>query len=87
MPHPFLGLGFNTWTEKFGRSNPLAFLEYTTVLNTSLFTLRSSNSNNSTYEVDWGDGNTDSYTNTPDVTHTYSTAGEYTIKITPAEGD
>lgn len=62
----------------------LAFLEYTTVPNTSTFTLRSDTS--AGYEVDWGDGNTDSYTNSSSATHTYSTAGEYIIKITPAEG-
>ena len=62
----------------------LAFLEYTTVPNTSTFTLRSDGS--AGYEVDWGDGNTDSYTNSSSATHTYSTAGEYIIKITPAEG-
>jgi|TARA_R110000744_G_scaffold373354_1_gene485486 surface protein len=38
-----------------------------------------------TYDVDWGDGTSDSsVTNTQ--THTYSSAGNYTIKITPVSG-
>ena len=32
------------------------------------------------YDVDWGDGNTDTGI-TGDITHTYSTAGTYTVKI------
>ena len=32
------------------------------------------------YDVDWGDGNTDTGV-TGDITHTYSTAGTYTVKI------
>ena len=39
-----------------------------------------------TAKVDWGDGNTDDITtyNQSEVTHTYSSAGTYTIKITNA---
>ena len=85
MPHPFLGLGFNSWAQKFSRGNvsaDAAFLQYVTT-SISSFTLRSTGTVD--YEVDWGDGSTQSLTtNTP--THTYSSAGEYTIKITPAEG-
>ena len=33
------------------------------------------------YNVDWGDGNTDSSV-TGDITHTYTTAGTYTVQIT-----
>lgn len=62
----------------------LAFLEYTTVANTSSFTLRATNASNN-YEVDWGDGTVQSYTSAA-PTHTYATAGTYTIKITPADG-
>lgn len=61
----------------------LAFLEYTTISSTSSFTLLSTGTVD--YEVDWGDGTTQSYT-TNNATHSYSTAGEYTIKITPAVG-
>ena len=40
---------------------------------------------NGTYDVDWGDGTSDSgVTNTQ--THTYSSAGNYDIKITPVSG-
>lgn len=60
-----------------------AFLEYTTVASTSSFTLRAAGTVD--YEVDWGDGTVQSYTTTA-PTHTYSTAGTYTIKITPAVG-
>ena len=85
MPYPFLGLGFNSWAQKFSRGNVSAaavFLQYVTT-SISSFTLRSTGTVD--YEVDWGDGSTESLTtNAP--THTYSSAGEYTIKITPAEG-
>lgn len=58
------------------------FLEYTTT-SVSSFTLRSTGTVN--YEVDWGDGTVQTLTtNTP--THTYSTTGKYTIRITPAAG-
>ena len=60
-----------------------AFLEYLTTSDTSSFTLLSSGIVN--YEVDWGDGTVETLT-TNNPTHTYSSAGEYTIKITPAEG-
>ena len=87
MPHPFLSLGFNSWSQKFSRGNipaaVAAFLQYVTTGSTSSFTLRSTGTVD--YEVDWGDGSTESLTtNAP--THTYSSAGEYTIKVTPAEG-
>ena len=86
MPYPFLGLGFNSWSQKFSRGNvsaaAAAFLQYVTT-SISSFTLRSTGTVD--YEVDWGDGSTESLTtNTP--THAYSSAGEYTIKITPAGG-
>lgn len=34
------------------------------------------------FDVDWGDGSTNNYTQNTDVTKVYSTGGEYTIKIT-----
>ena len=86
MPHPFLGLGFSSWSQKFSRGNVpaavAAFLEYVTT-SVSSFTLLSTGTVN--YEVDWGDGTTESLT-TNNPTHTYSSAGEYTIKVTPAKG-
>ena len=66
-----------------GGSPSVAFLEYTTTASTSSFTLRSTGTVD--YEVDWGDGTTESLTTTA-PTHAYSSAGEYTIKVTPAEG-
>jgi hypothetical protein len=87
MPHPFLGLGFNSWSQKFSRGNVpaavAALLEYVTTSSTSSFTLLSTGTVD--YEVDWGDGTTESLT-TNNPTHTYSSAGEYTIKVTPVEG-
>ena len=87
MPHPFLGLGFNSWSQKFSRGNVpaavTAFLQYITTSDTSSFTLLSTGTVD--YEVDWGDGTTESLT-TNNPTHAYSSAGEYTIKVTPAEG-
>jgi PKD repeat protein len=84
MPHPFLGLGFNSWSQKFSRGSAAvaALLEYVTT-SVSSFTLLSTGTVD--YEVDWGDGTTESLT-TNNPTHTYSSAGEYTIKVTPAEG-
>ena len=66
-----------------GVDRMVAFLEYLTTSDTSLFTLRSSGTVD--YEVDWGDGTVETLTTTA-PTHTYSSAGEYTIKVTPAEG-
>ena len=87
MSYPFLSLGFNSWTQKFSRGGPpaviQAFLEYLTTSDTSSFTLRSTGTVD--YEVDWGDGTVETLTTTA-PTHTYSSAGEYTIKVTPAEG-
>ena len=86
MPHPFLSLGFNSWSQKFSRGNvPAAVatrLEYVTLGATSSFTLRSTGTVD--YEVDWGDGTVETLTtNAP--THTYSSPGSYTITVTPAE--
>ena len=55
--------------------------------NNDQFTLPLESSfNGVTAEVDWGDGNSDTITafNQSEVTHTYSSAGTYTIKITNA---
>ena len=61
----------------------LAFLEYTTA-SVSSFQLKSHGTVN--YDVDWGDGSTETGVTASEKDHTYSSAGVYTIKITPAEG-
>ena len=61
----------------------LMFLEYTTA-SVSSFRIRTVVSPN--YDVDWGDGSTETGITTIEKDHTYSTAGVYTIKITPASG-
>lgn len=66
-----------------GAGVAFAFLEYTTRTSTTSLAVRSTGTVD--YEVDWGDGTVQSYTtNAP--SHTYSAAGAYLIKITPAEG-
>ena len=40
-----------------------------------------------TYRVNWGDGNTEDFASAGDVTHTYSTAGNYTINVTLIDED
>ena len=67
----------------FSGGVPLAFLEYTTA-SVSSFRIRALGTVN--YDVDWGDGSTESGITAVNKDHTYSTAGVYTIKITPAEG-
>jgi hypothetical protein len=83
--NPFLGLGFNSWAQKFSRVAQQigTFLQYLTTPNTSSFTLRSTGTVN--YRVDWGDGSVETLTTTS-PTHTYSSPGQYTIKINPEEG-
>ena len=65
-----------------GGVSALAFLEYTTA-SVSSFRIRTVVTPN--YDVDWGDGSTQTVTSIQ-ADHTYSTAGVYTIKITPASG-
>ena len=84
MTHPFLGLGFNTWSEKFSRNitntgpePELQDINYTITNTGGDFVLRSNDTVN--YTVDWGDGNSESSTSNA-LTHTY-TAGDYTITI------
>ena len=79
--NPFLGLGLHSPFRTFS-SEVLAFLEYTTA-SVSSFRIRTIGVPN--YDVDWGDGSTETVT-VIEKDHTYSTAGVYTIKITPAEG-
>ena len=91
MTYPFLGIMGMTnkaWHhQKYAvvSSIALAFLEYLTTSDTSSFTLRSYETGTLDYEVDWGDGTVETLT-TAAPTHTYSSAGQYTIKVTPAEG-
>ena len=66
-----------------GVSAALAFLEYTTA-SVSSFVIKTIGTVN--YDVDWGDGSTETGVTTNNKNHTYSTAGVYVIKITPAEG-
>ena len=61
----------------------LAFLEYTTA-NVSSFEVRTSGAVN--YDVDWGDGSTETGVTTNNKIHAYSTPGVYVIKLTPAVG-
>lgn len=61
----------------------LAFIEYTTA-SVSSFDLRQQSG--SRCNADWGDGTTDTNISINSKTHTYSSAGVYTIKITPVEG-
>ena len=61
----------------------LAFLEYTTA---SVSSLQVRTSGTVNYDVDWGDGSTDTGVTVNRKDHTYSSAGVYTIKITPAAG-
>ena len=66
-----------------GVSAALAFLEYTTA---SVSTFRIKTIGTVNYDVDWGDGSSDTGVTTSAKDHTYSSAGVYVIKITPAEG-
>jgi len=66
-----------------GVSAALAFLEYTTA---SVSSFQLGQFSGSRYDVDWGDGTTDTNVTGNLNTHNYSSAGVYTIKITPVEG-
>lgn len=61
----------------------LAFIEYTTA-SVSSFQLKQFSG--SRCNIDWGDGTTDTNVTANLTNHTYSSAGVYTIKITPVEG-
>lgn len=61
----------------------LAFLEYTTA-SVSSFQVKSYGGVN--FDVDWGDGSTETGITSNAKDHTYSTSGVYKIKITPAPG-
>ena len=67
----------------FSGGASLAFLEYTTA-SVSTFRIRTIGTVN--YDVDWGDGSSDTGVTTTAKDHTYSSAGVYKIKITPAAG-
>jgi len=67
----------------FSGGVPLAFLEYTTA---SVSSFQLGQFSGSRCDVDWGDGTTDTNVGVNLKTHTYSSAGVYTIKITPVEG-
>jgi hypothetical protein len=61
----------------------LAFIEYTTA---SVSSFQLGQFSGSRYDVDWGDGTTDTNITVNLKNHTYSSAGVYKIKITPVEG-
>ena len=61
----------------------LAFLEYTTA---SVSSFQLGQFSGSRCDVDWGDGTSDLNVTVNLKNHTYSSAGVYTIKITPIEG-
>ena len=66
--------------------DPFTFTVDTTIEGTSgvgSFSLPLVESTGLDAEVDWGDGTTDNITDhtAPEVTHTYASAGTYTIKI------
>lgn len=66
-----------------GGVSALAFLEYTTA-NVSSFQF--GQFSGSRCDIDWGDGTTDTNVIVNLKSHTYSSAGVYTIKITPVAG-
>ena len=70
---------FNVKTDNTGDSNNDQF---------ALSLASTFGANNTTSSVDWGDGTTSllSASNQTDKTHTYSSAGTYTIKMTPTTG-
>lgn len=67
-----------------GRVADVADLLYTISNSGVSFTLRSGGTVN--YTVDWGDGSDEETSTSNTLSHTYSSAGDYSIKITPAEG-
>jgi hypothetical protein len=79
MTYPFLGLGFNTWVEKFGTVIPGIAYDITYgITNTGgTFNLRSLGTVD--YEVEWGDGNVETSTINR-LPHTYA-AGDYELTV------
>lgn len=78
-------VGVGTY-QRYDSSNnaiTVAFLEYTTA-SVSSFRIKAINSVN--YNVDWGDGSTETGITALQKDHSYSSAGVYTIKITPNSG-
>lgn len=81
MPYPFLGLGHNSWAQKFDRNEKVHFV-YRITNSGSTFNLRSSGTVN--YTVKWGDGDFETSTSNT-LAHTYS-AGNYKIKVILSDG-
>ena len=85
MAHPFLGLGFNSWSQKFEREEKSDII-YRITNSGSTFDLRASAfSSNGSYTVYWGDGDFESSTSN-NLTHTYSAAGNYKIRVILSDG-
>ena len=76
MGHPFLGIGLDTWAQKFEREEKADFI-YRITSTGAEFNLRSMGTVN--YTVSWGDGDSESSTSNT-LSHTYS-AGNYKIKV------
>ena len=90
MPHPFLGIGFTSpLFSKFSREETKALLELTTKSDVTDFQLEVTSTGSTwTYQVDWGDGSIENFTESnvginDRPSHTYSSAGVYEIKFIP----
>jgi hypothetical protein len=89
---PFVGIGVGVGRQRFGGGGGILPFKFT--INTTNLSTGSSNSDQFQLPlvsslplnavVDWGDGNTDTITtfNQAETLHTYSSSGNYTIKIT-----
>jgi surface protein len=60
--------------------DPALILKYTTTTPSESIEIKSRTTNN--YDVDWGDGSSDTAVTATIKNHTYSAAGTYTVKIT-----
>ena len=87
MPHPFLGIGFTSpLFSKFFREETEALLELTIAGSNSYKIDVTSTGSTWTYQVDWGDGSIENFTES-DVdanrpSHTYSSSGVYAVSYT-----
>ena len=85
MPNPFLGLGSRSWSQKFEREEK-SDIVYRITNSGSTFALRASSFfSDGSYTVHWGDGDFESSTSAT-LTHTYSAAGNYKIRVILSDG-
>ena len=63
-------------------ADPALILKYTTTTPSESIEIKSRTTNN--YDVDWGDGSSDTAVTATIKNHTYAAAGTYTVKITGA---